>query len=854
MRTRAAFLLVALGLPTPATSGARGAAEQTPSLSLVEAAPVGESEALQLDGQLLEPIWHSTLPVSEFRQREPEDGAPATYPTEVRVAWSNTAIFVAVRALDPKPDKIVGILTRRDADSPSDWIRVLIDSYHDRRTAYEFAVNPVGVKQDSYRFNDQDEDRGWDAVWDVAVARDAEGWSAEFRIPISQLRFDPKNGGTLGFAVVRQIGRLNETATWPLLSKSANGYVSSFGELQGVGRPQAPRRFELVPYTLGQLTTEPPEPDNPLADSRDAQVLGGADLKVRLSPALTLTSTLNPDFGQVEADPAVVNLTAFETFFTERRPFFMEGSGIFRFDVNCNDGECTGLFYSRRIGRPPQGSPDLPEGGYSRAPGQTTILGASKLTGRTSGFSIGFLNALTSEETAQVASGRERYREVVEPFTSYSVARVRREFANQSSLGFMLTGTQRKLADSVRFLPEQAYTGGIDWDWRLGTERTYSLTGYWAASHLRGDPGAIERLQTNSVHYFQRPDADHLEFDPRRTTLNGQAGYVAFNKVGGERLRFAFNLALKSPGFEINDLGFLPRADQITSSSWVQLRRDRPGRLVRSFRINFNQWSGWNFGGDRLFRGGNVNLHWVFTNNWRTGAGLNLNQNGLDDRASRGGPLLRDNGKLGVWNYLNSDDRRSVHFGWGTFYLNDRRGTEIWDFHPNVTFRPTPALSVQLGIRYFLNRNDYQWVENIDGPPDHYVFAHLEQRTVSITTRFNYTITPTLSIQVYAQPFVSAGAYRDFRELAAGTASRYEDRFAPFAYEGNPDFNFKSFRTTNVLRWEYRPGSALFVVWQQARKEVGDFGELRAGRDFGDLFAIPATNAFLVKLSHWLNF
>lgn len=848
-RGRASWVFVASALCAP-----NAAAERELTAPLIEAAPVGEAETPRLDGQLTEPVWLSSRSISEFRQREPNDGAPATFPTEARVAWSETAIYVAARAMDPEPEKIVGILTRRDTDSPSDWIRVLIDSYHDRRTAYEFAVNPAGVKQDSYRFNDQSEDRGWDAVWDVAVERDEKGWSAEFRIPLSQLRFDPGNSGRLGFAVVRQIGRLNETATWPLLSKSANGYVSSFGELQGVGIARTPRRFELVPYTLAQVTTEPEDPGNPLVNGTDRDVAVGADIKIRLSPAMTLTSTLNPDFGQVEADPAVVNLTAFETFFAERRPFFMEGSGIFRFDIDCEDGQCTGLFYSRRIGRTPQGSPSVPEGGYSEAPAQTTILSASKLTGRARGFSLGFLNALTSRETAIVAAGDQRYREMVEPFTSYSVARIRKEFANQSSLGFMVTGTHRKLSDSVRFLPEQAYTGGLDWDLRLGEERAYSLTGYWAGSHLRGDPTAIERLERNSVHYFQRPDAEHLEFDPDRTTLSGQAGYAAFNKIGGEHVRFAFNLAFKSPGFEINDVGFLSRADQITSSHWVQLRRDRPNRWVRSFRINFNHWNGWNFGGDRLFRGGNVNAHWVFTNNWRTGAGFNVNQNRLDDRASRGGPLLRLNGNYSVWNYLGSDDRRSVHFGWGTFYLNDLYGTEIWDFGPSVTWRPTPALSVRVGMKYVLNRDDAQWVENIEGPPDHYVFAHLEQRTVSFTTRFNYTITPTLSIQVYAEPFVSSGAYTGFKELASATAPGYSDRFAPYAYNGSPDFNYKSFRTTNVLRWEYRPGSTLFVVWQQGREDTADSGDLALRRDLGDLFGLPATNVFLVKLAHWFNF
>jgi hypothetical protein len=617
--------------------------------------------------------------------------------------------------------------------------------------------------------------------------------------------------------------------------------------------PDSPKRLEIVPYAVSQVTTQPTE-GNPLIHATDPGASLGVDLKFGLTPGLTLTATVNPDFGQVEADPAVVNLSAFETFFAEKRPFFIEGSGIFRFDVDCNDGQCTGLFYSRRVGRSPQGDPDVPDEAHVAAPAQTTILGAAKLTGRAGAFSIGALNAVTQEERAAIANGPSRSHETVEPLTSYTVVRARREFANQSSLGFMTTFTNRRLDAAVRFLPGQAYTGGLDWDWRLSSR--YAIQGYWAGSTVRGDAEAIDELQTNNRHSFQRPDAEHLDYDPTRTSLDGQSGLFAISKIGGERVRFNSNAAFKSPGFDINDAGFFRRADQVTESNWIQIRWDKPSKRLRSFRINFNQWAGWNYGGDNLFGGGNINAHWSFQNNWRTGMGVNGNRGGFDDRLTRGGPGALGNAHIGVWHYVEGDDRKRVFANYFGYYQNDFRRSRYFEGNPGFTLRPSPALSVTLGMRYARNRDDAQWIEKVTGAADHYVFGHLEQTTVAFTSRVNYTITPNLSIQLYAQPFVSAGDYTSFKELVDGRAPRYADRYRAFAYADNPDFNVRSFRTTNVLRWEYKPGSTLFVVWQQGREaeDEGARGTLRFGRDFGDVFSAPARNVFLVKLAYWLNY
>jgi hypothetical protein len=823
--------------------------EAASPLARVAATPVPEATAVKIDGELNDEVWRKAPIIDEFLQRDPREGAPPTFKTEARVAYDSTALYVAVHAFDPEPARIVGIRTRRDEGSPSDWLRVIVDSFHDRRSAYEFAVNPAGVKQDSYWFNDGNNDRGWDAVWDAAVSRSERGWRAEFRIPFSQLRFHPSASATFGLAVVRQVGRLNETATWPLLPKSANGYVSSFGELTGLQLNRSPKRLEVVPYVVGDVTTQRTEGDNPLAQNTDPDGSLGVDLKYALRPGLTLTATVNPDFGQVEADPAVVNLSAFETFFSERRPFFVEGSGIFQFNVDCNDGSCSGLFYSRRIGRSPRGSAVVPDGGHSTAPLQTTILGAAKLTGRVGGFSIGALNALTSDEDAVIAEGTVRTRQTVEPLSSYSVLRARREFTNQSSLGFMFTSTNRNLDDATRFLAGQAYTGGIDVDYRLSPR--YSVTGFWAGSTVRGEANAIAELQRSTVHSFQRPDSTALDYDPTRTSLNGYGAQLGVNKIGGERIRFSSNVSMKSPGFDLNDIGFMRRADQRTMSNWMQVRHEKPSKYLRSFRYNLNQWAGWNFDGDRLNLGFNVNAHATFQNNWSTGVGANYNPQGFDDRATRGGPGVYGNTQRSIWNYLNTDERRLVSAGYFTFNSTDRLGSTYHDWNPYVSWRPSSFVNVNTGLRLSFNHDQSQWIERSG---DAYVFGAIDQKTVGITGRFNYTVTPNLSIQLYAEPFVSAGDYSNFKALVNGRARSYDDRYAPIAYGKNPDFNYRSFRTTNVLRWEYKPGSTLFVVWQQGREDTLDRGTFDFDRDFGGVFNAPARNVFLVKWAYWLNY
>jgi hypothetical protein len=365
------------------------------------------------------------------------------------------------------------------------------------------------------------------------------------------------------------------------------------------------------------------------------------------------------------------------------------------------------------------------------------------------------------------------------------------------------------------------------------------------------------------VHAYQRPDAGHLELERGRRSMSGMAGQLNFGKIGGDLVRFSQGAWFKTPGFEINDLGFLQRADEIGISNWIQFRRNKPTKRFRWLRLNLNHWALWNFDGDRRVWGGNVNAHAATSANHTISVGYNIVGQVFDDRMTRGGPGGLYTGWKFLWHSFSTDDRRRVRFSYNLQGGGDKHGSSRFVFGPSVSVRPSSALMVSAGLQFDRNIEDSQWVTRVEGTaaPDalalsrpSYVFGHLHQTTMSATFRVNYTLTPALSLQMYGAPFVSAGHYTGFKELVNGRSGSYSGRFAPFHYDGNPDFNVRSFRTTNVLRWEYRPGSTLFVVWQQGREDSSAYGDFRFRRDFGDVFRSPGHNVILVKLAHWLNF
>ncbi len=845
-----------------------------------------------VDGRLDEAVWAEAEPAADFTQRVPDPGAPATQRSEVRVAYDRDAIYVGMRLYDTAPDSIAGQLGRRDLTGVfSDWVHVMIDSYHDRRTAFRFSLNPRGVHKDVLHFDDGNEDISWDAVWDASARVDSLGWTAEYRIPLSQLRFSAgsdkvRNGGTAeelvwGIDFGRDIARRNERTDWSPFPPDAPGFVSLFGDLRGLQDLRPPRQLEVLPYSVGRLTQAPGEPTDPFYERRDPSGKLGADFKYGLTSNLTLTGTINPDFGQVEADPSVLNLSTFETFFPEKRPFFIEGSSIFRFDIGFDDGSGEQLFYSRRVGRRPQGRPGS-DAIYADIPDATTILAAGKLSGKTAGgWSVGVLEGLTSAEDARVqnASGFKRD-DPVEPLSNYAVIRTIKDFrGGQSAIGAMLTSTNRKLEDGLEFLRSSAQTAGIDARHRFAGGN-YQISGWTGGSFIQGSAAAIDRVQRSPVHNYQRPDAAYLDYDPLRTSLSGMGGHVWLSKIGGGHWRGGIGSHVRTPGFEVNDVGFQTSADEVLTFGNLRYEEYRPSKRFLRWSIGVNPSSAWNFGNDHLWSGMNLNTNADLTNFWGGYAGARRSFAGLSTDVLRGGPGLAYPAGTSWWGGFYSDSRKRIRLetdadGW----FEDE--TDGWNFglYPTILVRPSGRLDMSVGPSLRRNQVAWQYVAQPSaGGQVHYVFGELDQTTVALTLRLSYAFTRNLSLQVYGQPFVSAGTYASFKEVTALRAERFRERFHDYSageisYDAasqaynvdtngdaipdfsftNPDFNFKQFRSNVVVRWEYRPGSALFAVWGDERTAFDTDGSFAISRDSRRLLDADATDVFLVKLNYWLD-
>ena len=798
-----------------------------------------------IDGRDDDPVWREAPAITQFREFQPKQDGDPRFATEAKVAYDDRNIYVFVRAFDPHPDSILRLLARRDVRAATDQLKIIIDSYHDRRSGYEFAVNPAGVKRDYAIYNDTQEDDAWDAVWEVATAVDSLGWTAEFRIPLSQLRYVPRGTNTFGFGVWRDIQRYTERVSWPLFRQSQSGISSQLGELHGLDGLPSPRRPEIAPYAVTKNVSVP------LASGfdRSQKVTAGADLKYGITSNLTLDATVNPDFGQVEADPSVLNLTVFETFFQERRPFFVQGAGIFRFDVNCSQVNCNGegLFYSRRIGRAPQlgyGDPNSPTA--------TTIYGAAKLTGRLpGGQTVGVLEAITQRATGTLDS-------TTEPTTNYAVVRGQQDFRNgESGIGVMLTAVNRSLDQRTEnFLRRSAYVGAFDFRHRF-LQGHYQVSGSLDLSRVAGTDTAIARTQQDPVHFYQRPGAG-VTYDSTRTALSGDAGELFFSKLGGGITRFETSYQRRSQGFEANDLGFLLQADQQSWSTWFGLQSLRPTALYQIAYWNFNWWQYWTAAGTPVERAANTNAHVQLNNRWWVHGGVTTGQLGTtfcDRNCSRGGPAVRNDPYLSAWGEVDGDARPAlVPYMWLNYFRGDGGRSERFNGNTQITLRVASQFKASLTLSATHNVNDIQPHGTIkDSTGTHYTFAHLNQKTVSLTGRVDYTLSTVLTLQLYAQPFVSKGTYSNVRELADPNAAAFDNRYKPYAATPG-GFNDKEFNSTVVLRWEYRPGSTLFVVWTQGRADYTQIeGPRSLAGNFRDMFDLHPNNTFLVKASYWIN-
>jgi len=845
-----------------------------------------------MDGRLDEPNWALATPVTDLRQSDPHEGALVSESTEVRILYDDAALYIGVRLFDREPAKIARHLGRRDSFTQSDDFRVLIDSYHDHRTAYRFDVTPLGVKGD-IQFGDDGNfaDDSWDPVWEAATSVDSLGWIAEYRIPFSQLRFSRARQQVWGIRFVRTILRKNEFAMFPFIGKTESGFVSRFGHLLGLHDIPAPKRLELLPYSSTKGTFQHAGPPGDPFDKAAAYAgNGGLDLKYGVTSNLTLDGTINPDFGQVEIDPAFVNLTAFEQFLPERRPFFVEGADIFNFGGGTggflNFGNAPQFFYSRRIGHRPSGGP-YSNGNFADMPHQTTILGAAKLSGRSpGGWSVGIIDAVTAREQATVDSSGVRFHDDVEPLTNYFVGRVKRTLnGGNDAVGMVGSAVHRNIrVPALNFLRGDAYDWGVDVKHRWH-HNTYAIAADLGGSYITGDVAAIQTAQLASSRYYQRPDAHAFHYDPTRTSLSGFTGDVYVDKLAGSWLWGAAT-SFTSPGFEVNDLGFQHRVDRIANGVYVARHWTKPGPVVREATVILQGAPSFNFDGDPIQRAVFFNTFGTLHNFWFFNTFMGYNFSGVvDDRLTRGGPTALAPANWSLGGGLQTDQRKAVTAGLFANYFTDAASGWNGGLSPFVALRPSGALSLSLSPNYSVGRSSAQYVKAVGDSfatqtyGARYVFAQLVQHELDLSLRINATVSPTLSLQVFAQPFTFSGDFQSLRGLAAARTFRFNvygqngstisynpgdstytvhpdgaqptDSFRVF----NPNFRTRSFNVNAVLRWEYRPGSTLFVVWTQQR---GGFfpvdPSFDVGRDFGrELLRDRPLNVLLVKLNYWMS-
>lgn len=824
----------------------------------------------RIDGRLTDAVWASAPALGRFTQKEPDEGSPAIENTDVRFAFDDEALYVGARMHSKSPDAIRALVTRRDREGSSEMLVVSLDTYHDRRTAYTFAVTPAGVRLDLYHPTDDDEgDWGFDPVWEASARIDSLGWAAEMRIPFAQLRFLPVDQQVWGLNVARFVPARNEESYWATLRRQEAGWASRMGTLTGIRGIRPARRLELIPYASANSRYQRVEdPTNPFQRSNYSAARAGGDLKVGLGPNLTLDVTLNPDFGQVEADPAEVNLTAYETFFDERRPFFTEGSSLF---------ERRSLFYSRRIGAPPPGDHGAD---FAEESENSTILGAAKLTGRLpSGLSVAALSAVTDREqvrTFDVATGNYG-RAVVAPRTAYAVAAAQQEFGRDAStFGGMLTFVQRDFqagSPLATLLPRTAVSGIVDGRYRW--ERGKYDVNFWSGFALvRGDSQAIVRQQTSARRYWQRPDG--FRIDSSRASLGGSLFGIGHSKMAGKHWLWDVDYYHETPGFEPNDIGAYGTADNRASLARLRWRETQPSRWHRGYDVAVTAEQGWSYDWLRRNTEANVSAELSLRNFWDLSLDYWRSGRAFSDRLTRGGPVMGTPRRWG--SSVELENEEGARTRWRFELGGDRDEIGGWESGVEASFsvRPGDRWELSFDPQWTRERDTRQFLTTeSDGRQatfgSRYVFSAVDLSEVSGQIRVNYTFTPNLTLETYAEPFASSGRFHSFGELLAprspallryGTSGTtitrntdgsytIDDGASSFEIE-NEDFNVRSFRSNVVLRWEWRPGSTMFFVWQQDRSADRAIGVARPGDLLQSLNA-PGENFLAIKLSYWLS-
>jgi hypothetical protein len=846
-------------------------------------------ELILVDGILSEAEWQRAG-ICDFTQREPIEGAAPTQKTEVWVAYDDEALFVAAQLYDSSPDSIVDRIARRDASLNADWFYLGIDSYHDRRTGVFFGVYASGAVSDGSMYNDEWDDDSWDGVWESTAKINGKGWAVEMRIPYSQLRFTQQDEYTWGINFARKIERNNEEDFFVMVPKKESGWVSRFADLIGIRDIHPPARLEVMPYVVTSTTqTNQYIGSDPL--NKRSRFTGnmGADLKVGLGSNLTLNATINPDFGQVELDPASVNLTQYETYYEEKRPFFVEGSNFLNYGfggANNNWGFNFGtpnFLYTRRIGRAPEGGPR--HSGYTKMPDRSHIIGAAKLTGKLDeGWSLGTIQAVTSAEYAKTDSNGVRFSDVVEPLTYYGIVRTLYEHdKGRQGLGIIGTAVVRNL--NKDYLDDQfnsgSYAFGIDGWTNLDTSRIWVITGWMAGTLISGSPGRVSDVQQSYLHYFQRPDVSHVSIDANARSLGGYGGRVALNKQQGN-FRFNSAFGLLSPGFDSNDLGYHSRTDVLNGHVVAGYAWYEPDGIFRSKSFNIATYRSYNFGGYKIAEGYMGFAYGSFMNYWSVDGNFSYSPACTDAYRTRGGPMMKTTPGFSANLGFSSDSRKMVT---GSFYVYGSRsesGSYTVEFDPGIGFKPSAGINVKLNPYFMRSLGMAQYITTISDPMAtetygaRYIFSKIDQTELAASVRLDWTFTPTLSLQLYMQPLISAVKFYGYKELkqpGTFTFNRYGEDGSTISYVDNsqeylvdpdgagpnspftfskPDFNYISLRGNVILRWEYLPGSTMYFVWTHGGSDYASYGDFNLHRDLNNLVSTPIhEDVLLIKLTYW---
>jgi len=836
-----------------------------------------------IDGHIDEEAWYAVEWSSGFTQQEPYENAPPSQKTAFKVVYDDNNLYIAIYAYDTEADKIDRRMGRRDSGE-GDWVAVGISSHFDKVTGYGFGVSAAGVKGDGTVSNDTEWDDTWDPVYYVKTSINADGWSAEMKIPFNQLRFAKKEKHIWGIEIMRYLFRKQETSLWQMVPKDASGWVSRWGELHGIENIKPKKEIALTPYLMGSLEKTKKEEGNPYQTGTNWSYNAGLDGKIAVTNDLTLNFTINPDFGQVEADPSEVNLSAFESYFSEQRPFFVAGANIFNYPLVAGQSwSRENLFYSRRIGRRPHYYPNTEDGEYVSSPEFTRILGAFKLSGKTNnGWSIGILESITNNEYAKIDNSGEERKQIVEPMTNYFNTRIQKDInKGKTIIGGMLTATNRFINDStLDFLPSSAYSAGVDFN-QYWDERTYNFQAKFVGSSVNGTEEAILEKQEAPQRYYQRPDATHLSIDSSLTQLSGYGGSFMAAKIGKGHWRYGLKGSFTSPGLSLNDMGYMRRSDAISETVWLKYKIWEPFSIFRNMNFRLNQWIGWDFKGTMLYSGQKAGVDMQFKNYWTLNIGLHNEMFDLDRHQLRGGPSLRTPGTFSFNASIGTDKRKKLM---ASSFVSRGWGQEAWskslDIGFEVSYRPLPNLQFSVDPVYVFDEETMIYIETNEYNNEAvYLVSSLDAKSIQLNFRINYSITPDLSIQYWGQPFFFSGDYHGFKKVTDAGNQDYSSQFHIFTNEeinyneidneylidedgdgstdysfGNPDFSFYEFRSNLVVRWEYIPGSTAYFVWSQGRNgDVAD-GSFFLSDRLRNLLDTSPSNVFLLKLSYRFSF